>query len=234
MSGVTLKKLAELSGLSIRTVNRVLKDQGDVSPEKRALVRELAAKYDYMPNIAARNFRLRRNNVVGVIMYDRMLCEANMQKLAELERALTAAGYYPLLGGACGCDVRRTLEEWNGIVGVVVLFNCRTALGGLPEEKRYPYTFILVDGRGDGVAGGHRVNVDREPGISGAYRALIDAGCRRTPILFNPDNIGEKVAWKLTAFIKTVSGIFLPEILVSSPPDSSVSPPTSVPFSALN
>lgn len=179
MAGVTLKKLAELSGLSIRTVNRVLKDQGDVSPEKRALVRELAAKYDYMPNIAARNFRLHRNNVVGVIMYDRMLCEANMQKLAELERTLTAAGYYPLLGGAYGCDVRRTLEEWNGIVGVVVLFNCRAALGGVPDEKRYPYTFILVDSRGDGVAGCHRVNVDREPGISGAYRALIDAGCRR-------------------------------------------------------
>ena len=57
-------KLAELSGLSVRTVNRVLKDQGDVSPAKRALVRELAAKYNYMPNIAARNFRLRRKNML--------------------------------------------------------------------------------------------------------------------------------------------------------------------------
>ena len=178
MAGVTLKKLAELSGLSIRTVNRVLKDQGDVSPEKRALVRKLAAEYNYLPNIAARNFRLRRNNVVGVVMCDRMLCEANMQKLADLERTLTSGGYYPLLGGAGDRDIRRILEEWNGTVGVVVIFNYRHSRGMLPA-KDYPFTFILVDSADDGSAGCHRVIVDREPGISEGCTAFIDAGCRR-------------------------------------------------------
>ena len=179
MSGVTLKKLAELSGLSIRTVNRVLKDQGDVSPEKRDLVRKLAARYNYMPNIAARNFRLRRNNVVGVVMCDRMLCEANVQKLADLERTLTAAGYYPLLGGARDRDIGRILEEWNGTVGVVVIFNHRPARGELPKLKNYPYTFIFVDSADNGSAGCHRVTVDRESGIFEAYDCLVDAGCRR-------------------------------------------------------
>ena len=179
MAGVTLKKLAELAGLSIRTVNRVLKDQGDVSPEKRELVRKLAAEYNYMPNIAARNFRLRRNNVVGVIMYDRMLGEANIQKLAGLERTLTSAGYYPLLGGAGGTDVRRMLEEWNGIVGAVVIFNFRPSRGELPQVKNYPYTFILVDSEEDGSAECHRVIVDRETGIGAACAAFVDAGCRR-------------------------------------------------------
>ena len=179
MAGVTLKKLAELSGLSIRTVNRVLKDQGDVSAEKRALVRKLAAEYNYMPNIAARNFRLRRNNVVGVIMCDRMLCEANMQKLADLERTLTSGGYYPLLGSACDRDLRRILEEWNGTVGVVVIFNFRSSRDELPEMKNSPYTFILVDSGDDEAAGCHRVIVDREPGIADACGALVAAGCRR-------------------------------------------------------
>lgn len=178
MAGVTLKKLAELSGLSIRTVNRALKDQRDVTPEKRALVRKLAAEYNYMPNIAARNFRLRRNNVVGVVMCDRMLCEANMQKLADLERELTSTGYYPLLGCARDRDIRRVLEEWNGTVGVVVIFNYRASLGALPV-KDYPYTFILVDGEDGGAAGCHRVTVDREPGIAEACAAFADAGCRR-------------------------------------------------------
>lgn len=179
MAGVTLKKLAELSGLSIRTVNRVLKDQGDVSPEKRDLVRKLAVQYNYMPNIAARNFRLRRNNVVGVVMYDRMLCEANMQKLADLERTLTAAGYYPLLGGARNRDVRRILEEWNGTVGVIVVFNYRPAGGELPDLGGYPYTFIFVDSESGGSGGCHRVTVNRETGIAAAYDCLVAAGCRR-------------------------------------------------------
>ena len=51
MAQITLKKLAELSGLSIRTVSRVLKDQANVIPEKRELVLELARKYHYQPNI---------------------------------------------------------------------------------------------------------------------------------------------------------------------------------------
>lgn len=179
MAGVTLKKLAELSGLSVRTVNRVLKDQGDVSPAKRELVRRLAAEYNYLPNIAARNFRLRRNNVVGVVMYDRMLGEANTQKLADLERTLTAAGYYPLLGGARDRDPKRILEEWNGVVGVVVVFNYRSGRGELPDTKNYPYTFIFVDGGDDVPEGCHRVVVDRDTGIAAACAALVDAGCRR-------------------------------------------------------
>ena len=179
MDGVTLKKLAELSGLSVRTVNRVLKDQGDVSPAKRALVRELAAKYNYMPNIAARNFRLRRNNVVGVVMCDRMLCEANVQKLADLERVLTSAGYYPLLGSARDRGIRRILGEWNGIVGAAVVFNFRASSGDLPDVKSYPYTFVFVDGESAGIGECHRVTVDRGVGIADACGCLIRAGCRR-------------------------------------------------------
>ena len=67
MAQITLKKLAELSGLSIRTVSRVLKDQANVVPEKRELVLELARKYHYQPNMAARNLRLQKKSFVGIL-----------------------------------------------------------------------------------------------------------------------------------------------------------------------
>lgn len=67
MAQITLKKLAELSGLSIRTVSRVLKDQANVIPEKRELVLELARKYHYQPNMAARNLRLQKKSFVGIL-----------------------------------------------------------------------------------------------------------------------------------------------------------------------
>jgi DNA-binding LacI/PurR family transcriptional regulator len=102
-----------------------------------------------------------------------------MQKLADLERTLTSAGYYPLLGSARERGLRRILEEWNGIVGVAVVFNFRAAPGELPDAKNYPYTFIFVDGSDDVPAGCHRVAVDRATGISEACRAMADAGCRR-------------------------------------------------------
>lgn len=72
MAGITLKQLSELSGLSIRTVSRVLKGQAHVIPEKRDLILELARKHHYIPNMAARNLRLNRTNIVGIICANMM------------------------------------------------------------------------------------------------------------------------------------------------------------------
>ena len=177
MAGVTLKKLAELSGLSVRTVNRVLKDQGDVAPEKRELVRRLARQYKYIPNIAARNFRLRRKNIVGVLTGDRIGSEADLQKVAELERRLLGAGYYPMLGSTRENSVRRTLEEWNGTVDFVVSFRHPQTPEALEVPADFPCSFIFVDC--PAPERHHRIAINRECGIAAAYRCLTDAGCRR-------------------------------------------------------
>ena len=68
MAQITLKQLAELSGLSVRTVSRVLKNQANVVPEKRETVLRLAEQYHYVPNMAARNLRLRKRSFVGILL----------------------------------------------------------------------------------------------------------------------------------------------------------------------
>ncbi|MBQ6352280.1 MAG: LacI family DNA-binding transcriptional regulator [Lentisphaeria bacterium] len=177
MAGVTLKKLAELSGLSVRTVNRVLKDQGDVAPEKRELVRRLAREYKYIPNIAARNFRLRKKNIVGVLTCDHLSSEADRQKVADLERRLLGAGYYPLLGSSRGDALRRALEEWNGTVDFVVSFRHPQSPEALKAPEDFPCTFIFVDcPAGEPY---HRIAINRECGIAAAYRCLTGEKCRR-------------------------------------------------------
>ena len=177
MAGVTLKKLAELSGLSIRTVNRVLKNQGEVSPEKCELIRKLAARYRYVPNIAARNFRLRRKNIVGVLTRERLSNESHLQKIAELERQLTSAGYYPIIGCTRARETARILEEWNGTVDFIVSFRPLPDPGEAPVPDSLPYRFIFVDCPAD--PGHHRIAINRETGIAAAYGCLLDAGCRR-------------------------------------------------------
>ena len=97
MAGITLKQLSELSGLSIRTVSRVLKGQAHVIPEKRDLILELARKHHYIPNMAARNLRLNRTNIVGIICAN-MMQEVSVKKLHDLVMQLEACGYYPLIG----------------------------------------------------------------------------------------------------------------------------------------
>ena len=67
---VTLKQLAELSGVSIRTVSRVLKHQDHVQEEKRERILDLAKRYHYVPNMAARNLRLSQSKFVGILCSD--------------------------------------------------------------------------------------------------------------------------------------------------------------------
>ena len=88
MAQITLKKLAELSGLSIRTVSRVLKDQANVIPEKRELVLELARKYHYQPNMAARNLRLQKKSFVGIL-------SSNFQTEVFLQKVTWNGGLSP-------------------------------------------------------------------------------------------------------------------------------------------
>ena len=97
MAGITLKQLSELSGLSIRTVSRVLKGQAHVVPEKRDLILKLAHEHRYIPNMAARNLRLNRKNIVGIICANTMI-EVSIKKLHDLETQLETCGCYPLIG----------------------------------------------------------------------------------------------------------------------------------------
>ncbi len=181
MSNITLKQLAELAGLSVRTVSRALKEQGNIAPEKKDRILELAKQYHYMPNIAARNLRLSRTNIVGI------LCEnygqqVFIQKLHDLEHRLEECGYYPLLGhyDRTPGKFRSLLAEWAGLTEHIILVN------SLPEELRpelrsicvqYPMNFIFVDQ--DGGSSGHSLLIDRAGGICEAVTHLIRKGCRK-------------------------------------------------------
>ena len=178
MPGITLKKLSELSGLSIRTVNRVLKDQGDVSRTNRELVKSLAKKYNYIPNIAARNFKLQKKNSVGILMNSHLRNEALLKKTAGLERTLIAAGYYPLIGGRKYRDPILILQDWMGAVDCVVSFFLPDSPDERAQLKNYPYNYIFIDCEGVD-AGFSSIDTNRTTGIGEAFDALIARGCRK-------------------------------------------------------
>ncbi len=64
----TIRELAELSGVSVATVSRVLNDYDDVSATTRARVLKLAEELEYTPTAAARSLVTKRSYVVGVVL----------------------------------------------------------------------------------------------------------------------------------------------------------------------
>ncbi len=65
---VTLKTIAEEAGVSITTVSRVLRNRGEISPDTRKKILEIAEKLRYRPNLAAQAIYAGKSRTIGVIM----------------------------------------------------------------------------------------------------------------------------------------------------------------------
>jgi DNA-binding LacI/PurR family transcriptional regulator len=65
---VTIKDVAKLSGVSIKTVSRVVNNLSEVSPETRQKVQQAISTLGYQPNTMARSLVKGRTNTVGVII----------------------------------------------------------------------------------------------------------------------------------------------------------------------
>jgi LacI family transcriptional regulator len=68
MTNTTLKKIAQVLGLSISTISRALKNHPDISEKTKLKVIELANTLDYEPNVNAIHLRSKKNNVFGLIV----------------------------------------------------------------------------------------------------------------------------------------------------------------------
>jgi len=65
---VTIRELAQLSGVSIGTVSRALNGYTDVNEETRERIIRLARELDYTPAAAARSLVTQRSHVIGVFL----------------------------------------------------------------------------------------------------------------------------------------------------------------------
>ncbi|TVR94177.1 MAG: LacI family transcriptional regulator [Spirochaetaceae bacterium] len=66
----TIKQVAEAAGVSTATVSRVLSNTGYAREETRKKVFKVVAELGYRPNNVARNLRVRRTNVIALVVAD--------------------------------------------------------------------------------------------------------------------------------------------------------------------
>lgn len=67
---VTIREIAEKSGVSIATVSNIINNKGKASPETVERVRKVIEEMNYVPNAVARNLKSKRSKSIGVIVED--------------------------------------------------------------------------------------------------------------------------------------------------------------------
>ncbi|MDZ7721307.1 MAG: LacI family DNA-binding transcriptional regulator [candidate division KSB1 bacterium] len=75
---ITIKQIAELTGVSHTTVSRALNDDPRIRPETKHRIRRIAEQHHYVPNINARGFSRGKTATLGVLVNylgDPFICE---------------------------------------------------------------------------------------------------------------------------------------------------------------
>ena len=69
---INLKKIAEIAGVSIATVSRVINDSPNVNPQTRIKIEKIIKEFKYTPNRVAKRLRMRytSSNLLGVLIPD--------------------------------------------------------------------------------------------------------------------------------------------------------------------
>ena len=136
MRKATIDDVAELAGVSIKTVSRVVNREPNVRESTRAKVESAIAKLNYRPNLSARNLASHRSHLIGLVYDDPAKYELpsagyiiNMQ-----QGALRACGsaFFELLIHPCnyrqkqvGAQLKSLIEEMRpaGIILAAPLSN---------------------------------------------------------------------------------------------------------------
>ncbi len=187
----TIKELAQASGVSRGTVDRVLHDRGGVAPEIRERVLKAARELGYEPNLAGRMLAVRKNpHLIGV-----MLPSIGNPFFDDVVRGFESAtaeysdlGFSVCFEAVQGFDVQTHLKAIERLVGrgvdalVVMTMNdsrilsylstldipIATVNSDLDLEKRLFY-----------VGPDHR----KKGAMNAGLLAMVSGGCRRNILI---------------------------------------------------
>jgi LacI family transcriptional regulator len=190
----TLRDLAAASGVSIRTVNRVLKSTGYVHARTRERVGAAVRKLGYKANLAARSLRTARSHLIAVLTFTED--ELRMAQVAALEHRLREADYLVSMSFQLELHQRgKTLEVTEEILrqnpaGIVVLgHDPFVGQNLLPRvvpalvRSRVPYVLLDPKAFAQPTSKYDAVLIDRGHGVHEAVAYLARSGRKRIAFL---------------------------------------------------
>jgi DNA-binding LacI/PurR family transcriptional regulator len=184
-----LRDLAAAARVSIRTVNRVLKNDGYVHAKTRETVETAVKKLGYRPNLAARALKTAKSHFIAVLTFTED--ELRMAQVAALEQRLRAADYLASMTfhfeSRQKAKAAQIIEELIGKNPAgLVLFGHDPYVGRyvlpalMPTILRSGLPYVLIDPHGTRH---DAVSIDRARGVYDAVHYLAGRGARRIAFL---------------------------------------------------
>ena len=193
----SLKEIAQLAGVSVATVSRVINSNGRFSEETRKKVLEIVKRTNYQTNTLAKGLRMKRSNSIGILVPD-LTNEFFSKVVQEIEKGLFRLGFSTII-----CDTQRDLEmenyylntlEAKSIDGLVVISGTQPFDSGSLSE-RIPVLCIDREPKNDDT---FFISSDHKTGALIATQKLIDRGY--TPVLVSQQHNSTSRAARIQGF----------------------------------
>jgi LacI family transcriptional regulator len=177
---ITLKDIAEMAGVSIATVSRVINQNGRFSKETERRVKNIIKKFDYQPNLLARSLRTKKAQVIGIIVPD-IINEFFARMTLEIQKRLFELNYMAII---CNTNETTSVEEEHlsmlkgqRVSGVVFI------TGDLIKNQiQLDVPTIYIDRKPPNTRDSRNYVFIGSDNIQGGYLAtqeLINKGCQR-------------------------------------------------------
>lgn len=190
MKNVTITEIAELAGVSMKTVSRVLNGEANVRPQTRDKVKDAAKTLNYKPNFSARSLASNRSYTVGHL-YD----NPNPDYLTEIYKGLHTAcretGYFAVMEPLSPPYADNALEYLNAFTvdGLILSppLSDDVQLLDLLENRGVPYVRISPN---DGLARSSYTGINDEAAMYDLTTYLLENGHTKFAFVSGPSDSG--------------------------------------------
>ena len=187
---MTIREIAKKAGVSVSTVSRVINKKDDVSPETRKRVNEIIEKYNYQPNVFAKNISQKKSRHIGVVITHDIDYIFKNQYYDEVFRGIIKAAkekeYYIIL--LCCEDMKEAVDiaVQKRIDGMILISPSYEHKKYLEELTRIEFPIVTI-GKAAFVENLYQICTNNYYGATLAMKHLINLGHRNIAFINGPN-----------------------------------------------
>jgi LacI family transcriptional regulator len=181
----SMREVANLAGVAMSSVSRVLSDHPDVSATMRQRVLAAVTELGYEPDLLAQSLRRQETKTIGFAVGD-ISNQLFAEVVAAAETRLRQAGYSLLLTNSEASPnldaAHISLLAQRRVDGIILSVSDESNESTLRALERLDIPVVVLD-RNVGVGRALHVYTDHQPGMRHAVGHLLDLGHRKIAMI---------------------------------------------------
>jgi LacI family transcriptional regulator len=183
---LTMRDVADVAGVALSSVSRVLNDHPDVSDAMRERVQRAVEKLGYEPNFIASSLRRGSTMTVGFVVAD--IANPLFAEFSKgAGRKLDQAGFSIVLANSESDPMRdeqlARLFRWRRVDGLIMSLADETREETIRELQRLESPIVLFDRAVENLPQASMVTADHAGGLRRATDHLLDLGHERIALV---------------------------------------------------